>query len=126
MTQGRVVRVQGADRVKRTMEAAADDLRDLSGAGDRAAGLLVRQAQANAPRLSGRLAGTITPVASRSGATVTAGAGIEYAAVQENGWPRHGIQARRYMARALESTQDKIIDTYASAVDDAVDQVKGA
>lgn len=126
MTGGQVVKVHGAERVQRTMEAAADDLRDLSGAGDSAGSLVARTAQGFAPRRSGRLASTITATADRESATITAGAGIRYAAVQEYGWPRRHIRASHYMARALDSSQAKVIDTYESAVVKATDQVKGA
>jgi HK97 gp10 family phage protein len=118
--------VHGADNVARTMRALADDVADLPAAvGPDAGSVIVRAAQGYAPRRTGLLRSSIQSVTSATGTVVTAGVGITYAGVQEYGSKRRHIPAKLFMRRAYETQQRNIIDKYETAVNQAVDQVKG-
>jgi len=109
------VTVDGADRLARTLRAAGRELADLTATNQRVAAGIV--AVANPPRLTGRLAASLTPSATSTTATVTA-AGVRYAVF---------VEARtHFLARALEARATASLDLYADATDAALAKVKGA
>jgi len=119
--------VVGADRLERTLQGLADDLRDLAGAHRRAGAELATTAAQNVHRVTGRLAGSITVTVGRDGPTITAGSSaVKYAGPIEGGWRRRGITPQRFMGRALAARTDDVIDEYVTAVTAATRQVKGA
>jgi phage gpG-like protein len=105
--------VDGADRFVRTLRAAGRELEDLT-ATNQAVAAGVAQV-ANPPRLTGRLAASITPTASRTTATVTAA--VPYAVFVE---ARTGFLGAAMTARAGAS-----LDLYADALDGALANVAG-
>jgi phage gpG-like protein len=121
MPDGMRIEVRGADRLARTSAEAADELRDLTEANRRAAEG-IREAT-SPPRLSGRLAASLTVTASPTEGTV--GSDLVYAPVIEFGWPAHGIEARRFLSNAADARWNETIDVYADYVDDALADVKG-
>lgn len=104
----------------RDASRALDDLPNRD-----AAQLVADAARARAPRRSGRLAGTIRATATGSGGTVSAGGGIQYAGVQEYGWPRWHIRPRYYLTGGADAAEPRVIDLYTDAAVDAADLVKG-
>lgn len=121
------VTVVGADTVDRTLQAMADDIRDLSVPNRQAGAEIVTAAGQNVHRVTGRLASSIVATVTADGPVITAGnAGVRYAGPIEGGWRRRNIRPQRYMARAVESRADKVIDHYVDHVAKAARQVKGA
>lgn len=117
------IRVEGAARLQRTLHRAATMVGDMDRADTASARYLAARARALAPRRTGTLAASITTSPSE-GATVIAGAG--YAAYVEHGVPSRYIPAQPYMAPALEIGEPVVVGLYATEIDRALAQVKGA
>jgi phage gpG-like protein len=120
------VRVEGADRMERTLRAAGKDVgaaRELH----RDVGALVAQtAEPKAPRMSGRLAASIRSSGVERAAVVRAGgASIPYAGVQEFGWAARGIPASPFLMPALSDSEGEILHLYEVHVDQLLATVKG-
>lgn len=102
-----------------------------------AARIVEMDAKTNVPKGRGKLAATIRPKGTISGAAVLAGGvgGVRYAGPVEFGWAtrpnkskgwRGGpITARSYLRKALYSNKDTIRDVMAQAVQRIAEQVKG-
>ena len=107
------VTVRGADTLARTAADAADALRNLAAANARVARAVA--AAASPPVRTGRLRASVSASSDASSATVT--------------WPvpYAGFVERRthFAARALTSRTATATDTYAAAVNDAVNGVRG-
>lgn len=117
-----MIEVDGAGRLARTLEQAADELDDLTSTNLQAAGAIARAVRP--PVLTGALAASITPTATRTEAVI--GSGLVYAPVQEYGSAGHNIRARRYMRAAFDAQQAATVTRYTTAVAAAVAGVKGA
>lgn len=63
-----------------------------------------------APVLTGRLVDSIVVRSSREEATLTAGEGLDYAGVQNFGWPARGIAASQFMDAAEEVVDREAAD----------------
>lgn len=125
---GDLIRVRGADTCARTLHALADDVEHLQPAARAGAELVQRAAQGFARVRTGAMRGSIRADSTRFGASVTAGVGIAsvYPAVQEFGSARRRITPNRYMQRAQESQEQRVLALVEHEVSDAVDNVKGA
>jgi len=113
--------VQGGDALAASLKRAADELRDLSDAHQRAGNALQQAAQTRAPRRTGRLARGIHAAVTSTGVTV--GADVAYA------WPIHSgvpgrIVAHPFLTDALAAEQTAVLDVYTDAVTDAVGIVR--
>jgi hypothetical protein len=123
MTQ--TVEVIGLPRLRSTLSAAAADISDMSDAAERSARLVQTSARSRAPRLSGRLAGSLR-VLHLSGGDAEIGSGLIYAPVIHNGWWAHNITPNPFLSDALDRAEVTITDYYARDIDRALAQVKGA
>lgn len=125
MTTTPPVSVEGDERLASTCRHAADELGDMDTA-NRAVGELVRaRAAGNAPRVSGRLAGSVR-VASVSALDVVIASDLVYAPVINFGWPAHNIVAQPFMTNAMSETQNAAVDLYAARVNGITRDIKGA
>lgn len=78
-----------------------------------AAAALVPAARALAPKLTGRLAGSIRASATARAGVVRAGsASVPYAGPIHWGWPRHHISPHPFLVDALQDNVDKIVAKY--------------
>jgi phage gpG-like protein len=118
------VDVVGADRLAATLAAAAHKIGDLSKPLTEGAKRIWLRARSNAPRRTGRLAGSIHAQQSRSEALV--GSGLIYAPVIHNGWPAHHIRANPFLADAFGQEQQAVVAGFADRVVNAIGTVKGA
>jgi len=116
--------VRGADELRVSLGAAADDLRDLSDAGRRAGDTVVSAARGRAPRRTGALAASVFAVADSSGVRVAAG--VVWAGPVHWGWPARNIAAQPFLSDAATTTEATWVGFYADAVVAAVQGVKGA
>jgi HK97 gp10 family phage protein len=118
------VTVEGDTMLAATLHRAAAELADLSATG-RGAGELVRaRAASNAPKRTGRLAGSVRASASRS--EVVVASGTVYAARVNYGMPSVGQPAQPFLTNALGDTQKEVVARYERAVNAAVSHVRGA
>jgi hypothetical protein len=116
--------VEGDERLAMTARAAARDLADMDTA-NRAVGEVVRaRAASKAPKVTGRLAGSVRADATASEVVVYSD--LAYAPPINYGWPAHNIAAQPFMSDALNEATNLIVDRYANEVADDVRQVKGA
>jgi hypothetical protein len=118
------VTVEGAARLSRTLDHAADDLGKLDTANTRAPETVAAAARARAPRRTGTLAGSVRAESGEGMGRVVVDA--PYAGYVEYGVPSHRIAARPFLAEAVEQTGPAVVDVYADDVARVVSQVKGA
>ena len=108
--------VDGLEQLQRSLDAAGRALEDLTPAHERAGELLEGRAQADAPRLTGRMAGQHELVVHAGGLTITNAA--RYAPF---------VHARQpWLTRALDALQRQVVDIYSNQVDQIVDDIRGA
>lgn len=121
------IKVVGARQLRSTLKKAGDDLGDLKDAHKRAADVVANAAKQRAPKLTGRLAGSIRGAGTTTAAFVRAGfKSIPYAGPIHWGWPARNIKAQPFMSDAATQTEGTWLPIYENAVDEALDQVKGA
>lgn len=118
------VEVLGAQALAASLAAASARLERLDSAEADAARQLTQAGRAEAPKVTGRLAGSIH--ATRAPHEIRVGSGLVYAPVIHNGWARRNISPNPYLRRGLEDTAPYIVDVYARSVSDAVSRVRGA
>lgn len=116
--------VHGAAQLQRTLHQAGVDLADLSGAGKRAGDLVAGGARARAPKRTGALAASLSPVVSATGVRVASS--VRYASAVHWGVPSRNIAANPFLIDVVGDSQDTLVGYYFDQVQAAVDQVKGA
>jgi phage gpG-like protein len=121
---GTSVTVEGDKRLVATMHAAADDLNDLTSTGRGAGGVVRARAASNAPKVTGRLSGSVR--VSASATEVVVASGLVYAARVNYGMPSVGQAAQPFMTDALGETEREVVARYERATAAAISHVKGA
>jgi phage gpG-like protein len=116
--------VVGADRLAATMRAAADDLDDMTRPGTATANVIAGRARVEAPRRTGRLAGSLTTQVSGDEAVVTSA--LPYANRTHWGWAAVGQAAQPFLVRPAYDLVPVWSKFYAAEVDRLVGTVKGA
>ena len=123
MTTGGIT-VKGAARFSETMNRAAADMADMRTADTKAARIVAGAGARAAPRLTGRLAASLTPSVGRQTATITSP--LVYAVPVHWGRPAHNIEANPFVWRAAQATQSEWMGGYETDAQHACDMVKGA
>lgn len=127
MAREPALRVVGGRELRRELKAAGVSLQDLKAAHRAAAEIVARRGQADAPRVSGRLAGNVRAGATQRAAVVRAGGTrVPYAAVVHWGWPRRHIAANPWLSDAAVATESQWVDEYSQEVQKITDTVRGA
>lgn len=128
---GKTVQVLGARQLRATLRAAGDDLTDLRDA-NRAAGDVVAGAgQSRAPRVSGRLAASVRASGTKTAAIVRAGnnrstaSAVPYGNPIHWGWFKRGIRPNPFLSLAAQATEPVWRKPYETALDKAIQKVKG-
>lgn len=104
------LKVTGVDEVARDLSALGSDVANPTAALDQIGTQGARVVGGFAPRRSGRLASTTRAQTRSRGVTVfSGGGGVDYASVQNYGWPARNIPAKRYLQRA-----DGVLEPYAT------------
>lgn len=106
--------VSGADEVAAQMRLLGYRSRDMRKVFTQLGNEIVADAQAHAPRKSGRLAGSIRANAWSTGVRV--GSPVRYTGVQEYGWRRHGIEPHYFLTNAADSKEQAAADDIAAEV----------
>lgn len=120
MSRPATVRVVGLRQLRDSLRRLARDLRDTATADTAAARIIAAAARPRTPRLTGRLAASITPGPGRVDVTAP------YAGVIHNGWPAHHIAGRPFVTQAAEASQPAWLAAYTAQIDRAVSRVRGA
>jgi phage gpG-like protein len=121
---GETVTVKGARELRATTLRAAAELSRMDAADSRAGAYLTQRAKGMAPRVTGRLAGSIRAGRTKDAATVTAGA--VYAGVIHWGWPARNISAQPFLVDALTAGEPTVATIYMGEVTQIVGTIKGA
>lgn len=118
------IKVEGGRELRKALAALDPKMDDLKDAHQRVAKIVEQHARANAPRRSGRLAGSIRGNRAKTRATVKAGgARVRYAGVIEWGWPKRHIRAQHYLVSAAHETEPTWQRIYLEDVNDLLDKV---
>lgn len=118
------ISVTGDTMLAATLHNAARQLDDMA-ATNRQAGEVVRaRAASNAPKRTGRLAGSVRVSASGHEAVVSSS--VVYAARVNYGMPSVGQVAQPFMTNALASTASASVDKYEARVNAIVRTIRGA
>jgi hypothetical protein len=125
--KGVTYEVVGAIRLRATLKKTEDGLEDLKALHGEIAQIVADYARPRAPRVTGTLAGTIRPGATKTMAVVRAGfAKVPYAGVQEWGWPARNIPPNPFLKPAAHETETTWRKKYDDEVDRLLSKVKGA
>jgi hypothetical protein len=116
--------VKGAERFASTLDKAAHDLEHLEVPGGEAGRIIADLAAATAPRLTGRLAGSVAPEV--AGNAVTVGSDLVYALPIHNGWAAHNIRPQPFLDDAVRASEAQWVGAYEKAVGAALESVEGA
>jgi len=116
--------VEGARELRATTSRAASELSRMDTADKRAGAYLAQRAKGLAPRVTGRLAGSIRAGQTKDAATVTATA--VYAGVIHWGWPARNIRAHPFLVDALSAGEPTVASIYMDEVTQIVYTIKGA
>lgn len=136
---GAYIRVEGADRLKRTMRKAGADLGELRQANRAAANTVAAAARPmtpvgkprprrgrGRPKAPGRLMRSIRTSASLKAGIVKAGnRRVPYAAVIHYGWRARGIRERPWLHNAAVSTEPIWTKNYTRKMNEILRHVKG-
>jgi phage gpG-like protein len=121
---GTSITVEGDERLTATLHHAADDLADMSSVGGSAGEVVRARAASNAPKVTGRLAGSVR--ASATSSEVVVASTLVYAGRVQYGMPSVSQPAQPFMSDALRETERAVVDLYARRCDHAMSQVQGA
>lgn len=114
------VRVDGADRLAQTLDAAGRRLDQLDHT--EAGQIIADEAGRRAPRATGRLASSHTTQTTAGGVQVTNP--VRYAIPQHQGWA--GNAGRPWLATAAQATEARWIHTLEDEAQQVLDTVQGA
>jgi hypothetical protein len=117
------IEAEGADRLTKTLDEAADDLSDLARANRDAANLIASRARQLARVKTGHMRDSIVAASDRVAGRVSSS--LIYTPIQEYGWRAHNITPGRFIRNATEQQMTHVQAAYAANVQAVVDQIKG-
>lgn len=122
-----VLKVRGADQLRRTMKRAGVDMQTMKDTHTTVANTVTARAKGSAPvGDTGRLANTVRAGATQRAAIIRAGRkSVPYAGVIHWGWPRRNIVAQPWMSEAATATEPVWVAQYTEAVDKIIDTIEG-
>lgn len=121
------IQVDGARELRSSLKKAGQDLNDLHEAHQAASKIVANKGQSNAPRLTGRLAGSTRGSGSKTAAVVRAGgARVPYAGPIHWGWAARNIAPNPFLAEAAQDTESEWLPIYQDAVERVLDTIKGS
>lgn len=120
------VEVEGLKELRRTLKKAGGDVNDLKLANRHAAESIKPIAAGLAPKVSGRLVGTLRVGATQKAGLLRSGRKlVPYAGPIHWGWPARGIRPHPYMTAAATNNEHIWMKAYLDEVDRAIKKVKG-
>lgn len=120
------IKVAGARQLRKTLRAAGDDLSDLKKAHADAAAIAAEASAQLAPSRSGKLKASIRSSGTKTSGIIRAGRkSVPYANPIHWGWFARNIRPNLFASRGAQDSEGRWIRVYESALDDALDKVKG-
>ena len=116
--------VVGAARLAATLHSAAGDVGDMTRAGEKAGRLVANRGRIGAPRLTGRLAGSVTSRTKANTAEITSG--LPYANRTHWGYARYGQAAQPFILDPAKQLEPVWLHFYRDEADRILHTVKGA
>lgn len=132
-----MVEVQGARELRKSLKAAGQSLDDLKAANKHAADIAARASAALAPRITGRLAGSIRAAGTNTAGIIRAGKkAVPYANAVHWGrrsWPnarsprrtRSVVRAQPFISKGARNSEGQWLPVYRQALDQSIELVKG-
>lgn len=118
------IKVEGAKELRKALGRMGADLKDLTKINREAADTVAGDARGRAPRLTGRLAGSVKSRATKTRASVQAGGRlVPYAGPIHFGWSARNIEAQPFLYTALDRRRDEVVRRYQRRVDELVVRV---
>jgi hypothetical protein len=114
VAQQPAIEVRGGPELRRALRALQADLGDLSALHKEGAEVVRAQAAIEAPKLSGRLAGSLRASGTRTKGRVISS--VPYALPIHYGWRRRHIAPNRFGDRAISKTQARVLATYEKGI----------
>lgn len=125
------VKIDGARQLRRTLKDAGDDLNDLKEVNRAAAAIAANRAKTWAPKVSGRLAGTVRSSGTKTAGIVRAGnnrktaSGVPYANPIHWGWPARNIKANPFLSYSAQATEPRWLRLYENYIDKTLSKIRG-
>lgn len=115
------IELENVFQVVQSLNHMAREIENLDDAFSNIGEDFVREARARAPKLTGRLAGSIQANQPRNNKVeIIAGNGLRYAGVQEFGWAQHNIEGTNYMFGTLDANRLSAMQEIEGSVDDVI------
>lgn len=115
------VRVEGLNKVIKSLQALGVDVEDLKDGFAEIAAKGAEYAARLAPRRSGALAATVRGNRAKNKAVVTAGrAKVKYAGPINYGWPARNIRGSEFMQRADKQLEPEAVEMLEAALQKAI------
>lgn len=124
---GRLVKVEGARKLRKTLKDAGDNLEDLKAAHARAASIAMEASAALAPRRTGALANSLRSSGTKTAGIVRAGGKrIPYGNPIHWGWFKRNIKPQPFISHGAQDSEGRWLPVYEAAVETALQKVEGA
>ena len=115
--------IVGLRETIKSLEQLGTDVSELKQAMQRIGNIVVVEAQARAPKVSGALASSIKGNKAKGQVTIKAGsAKVPYAGVQHYGWPARNIKATKFITGAAASKREEVIQAISDELDNLISQ----
>lgn len=125
------LKLEGGRNLRRTLREAGSDLQELKDANAAAAAIVAARAQSWAPKVTGRLAGTVRSSGTKTAGIVRAGnnrrgrTGARYATPIHWGWAARNIRANPFLSYSAQATESSWLRLFEQRVNKALSKVKG-
>lgn len=118
-----VVTVVGARELRKALKSVEGGLADLKATHDKIAQIVVPVGRREAPRRTGRLAGSVRGSGTKTQAVVRAGgARLPYGGPIHWGWPKRHIKAQPFLTHAGRETEPTWTGIYTHDVQQLIDR----
>lgn len=115
------VRIEGLNKTIRGLRKAGADAQDMKSLMHSIGEVVVRAAQGDVPKASGKLSDTIRAGRGATKAVVRAGgARAPYAGVQNFGWPSRNIRATNFLTSAANRNQGTAVDMLQQGIEEII------
>jgi hypothetical protein len=121
---GSKIQIDGLKETQKALREMSDDLKDeMKPTHKAAAEVIVDGAKRYVPVRTGRLAGSIRALATRTSGRVRAGsASVPYAGPIHFGWPERRIKPQPFIYEAMDTRRKEVLDIYAARIYGLVDK----
>lgn len=116
----------GGKRLRKELKAGGIDLKDMRDIHMQAARVVSQSAKPATPKVTGALAASVRPGATRTASVIRAGKGtVPYANPIHWGWFRRGIQPQPWLSKAAQRTEPTWLPLFMEELDRIIAQCSG-